>query len=196
MDNTLRKALWEILRPLLQLITNLLNPEIGEEWLKEFKKFLRKEQTWVPEVTAEKEIVLPKTRVARTMTLGSLIKAGKYGFVDSDITEANFPMPEGFTLGTEPKLFHFNPSISSENAILEMKKKGYRPATIWDLLNFGAKNPELQEQFPIVALGSATLIVDRRYVAYIHRSGKGPYIELFWFGREWDDDFRFLAVRK
>jgi hypothetical protein len=42
----LRKALWEILRPLIQLMQNLLNPEKGEEWEREFKKFLRKEECW------------------------------------------------------------------------------------------------------------------------------------------------------
>jgi hypothetical protein len=45
--NMLRRALWGFLRPLLQLVTNLLNPEIGEEWTSEFKKFLRKEECWV-----------------------------------------------------------------------------------------------------------------------------------------------------
>jgi hypothetical protein len=45
--NMLRRALWGFLRPLLQLVTNLLNPEIGEEWMIEFKKFLRKEGCWV-----------------------------------------------------------------------------------------------------------------------------------------------------
>gem|GEM_PF-2057395 len=43
----LRKALWVFIRPLIQLLSNLLNPDIGEEWLQEFKKFLRKEACWV-----------------------------------------------------------------------------------------------------------------------------------------------------
>ena len=47
MDNTLRKALWGFLRPLVQLLTNLLSPEVGREWEYEFKKFLRKEHCWV-----------------------------------------------------------------------------------------------------------------------------------------------------
>ena len=46
MDTMLRKALWGFLRPLVQLITNLLSPEVGEEWGKEFKRFLRKESCW------------------------------------------------------------------------------------------------------------------------------------------------------
>jgi hypothetical protein len=44
--NMLRKALWVFLRPLVQLISNLVNPEIGDEWLLELKKFLRKEPCW------------------------------------------------------------------------------------------------------------------------------------------------------
>lgn len=47
MDNTLRQALWGLLRPLVQLITNLLSPEKGEEWEREFKRFLRKEPCWI-----------------------------------------------------------------------------------------------------------------------------------------------------
>lgn len=46
MDYTLRKALWGFLRPLVQLLTNLLSPGVGEEWEREFKKFLRKEPCW------------------------------------------------------------------------------------------------------------------------------------------------------
>jgi hypothetical protein len=42
----LRKALWEILKPLITLITNLINPNKGEEWLRELKKFNRKEECW------------------------------------------------------------------------------------------------------------------------------------------------------
>ena len=57
MDNTLRKALWEILRPLIQLVTNLLNPEIGEEWTREFKHFLRKEPCWVGVVETVKSVL-------------------------------------------------------------------------------------------------------------------------------------------
>lgn len=93
-------------------------------------------------------------------TLKGLIEIGKYDWVNSDITEVNFPMPANLVLGAESKPFHFNRNISSENAIKEMAKEGYRPATIWDLLDFGAKNPELQRQFPIVALGSVAEVDD------------------------------------
>jgi hypothetical protein len=49
MDTMLRGALWGFLRPLVQLLTNLLSPRIGEEWEREFKQFLRKEPCWTNE---------------------------------------------------------------------------------------------------------------------------------------------------
>lgn len=46
MDNTLRQALWGFLRPLVQLLIKLLSPQKGEEWEREFKRFLRKDPCW------------------------------------------------------------------------------------------------------------------------------------------------------
>lgn len=63
----LRQALWVFLRPLIQLITNLISPEVGEEWLAEFKRFLRKEPCWV----MEKAVVVAKNllSVVKSVTL-------------------------------------------------------------------------------------------------------------------------------
>jgi len=63
-DNTLRQALWGFLRPLVQLVTNLLSPEKGGEWEREFKRFLRQEPCWptkftlYPHQTGQKEGLL------------------------------------------------------------------------------------------------------------------------------------------
>jgi hypothetical protein len=128
--------------------------------------------------------------------LTSFIEAGKYDWISSDITEAHFPMYANFFLGTESKLYHFNHEISSENAIKEAKKDGYRPATIWDLLDHGAKNPNLQRRFRIVALGSVAEVVGYRRVACLGRDDHGRCLFLGWFGSYWNNgDYRFLAVR-
>ena len=129
-------------------------------------------------------------------SLADMITLGHYDWVNSDITEANFPMPANLVLGADPKLYHFDHDISSEKAIKEMDEDGYRPATIWDLLDFGAKNPELQRQFPIVALGSVAGFGGRRSVAYLSRGGAERNLRLDWFDRGWFRTFRFLAVRK
>jgi undecaprenyl-diphosphatase len=60
------------------------------------------------------------------------------------------------------KLFHFNRDISSEDAIAEMDKDGFRPATLAELLALGEAQPELQKQFPIIALSSVCLATQKR----------------------------------
>ncbi|MEQ1561265.1 MAG: hypothetical protein ABL899_00920 [Nitrospira sp.] len=77
--NMLRRALWVFLRPLLQLITNLLSPEVGEEWLEELKKFLRKEPTWVTKVTKRVEEV-----VNLIQAVGEVAFPGATNFVVSE----------------------------------------------------------------------------------------------------------------
>jgi hypothetical protein len=134
--------------------------------------------------------------VESTRTLATMIAEGKYGSVNDNITEANFPMSENLVLGLEPKLFHFGRIISSENVIREMEKEGYRPATIWDLLDYGIKNSEMQRQFPIVALCSVCRVGGDRYVACLNRIGSERNLSLIWVVRDWREVYRFLAVRK
>lgn len=63
--NMLRRALWVFLRPLIQLITNLLSPEVGDEWLQELHKFLRKEPCWVVVAEKTKEVKVYLRRLFR-----------------------------------------------------------------------------------------------------------------------------------
>lgn len=128
--------------------------------------------------------------------LKGLIDAGKYDYVNPNITEAKFPVPADFVLGSDPKVFHFNCDISSEKAIEEMDKVGYRPAMIWDLLDYGAENPEEQRKFPIVGLGSVGEVGGRRSVPCLGLGVSGRFLNLSWFDRGWRARCRFLGVRK
>ena len=127
-------------------------------------------------------------------TIADSVKAGNYDWKNADITDENFPSTENGEREVEMALFHFNKQISSPNAIAEMEKAGYRSATMKELLAFGEKNPELQRQFPIVALGSVVRLFDRRHVGYLHGHGSRRYLHLGYFGNVWDDYSRFLAV--
>ncbi len=91
---------------------------------------------------------------------------------------------------------HFGRKIESEDAIVEMDKLGYRPATHLEAYAFARANPELQRQFWIVALGSSTLLGGGRRVAVLRSGSDERILDLGWFGREWDSDDRFLFVRK
>lgn len=145
----------------------------------------------------DNEIIL---NVDYTKTVEQTIADGKYGWVNKDITVKNFPTsPEmiGKKVEVFAKLFHFNNRISSDYAISEMDKAGYRPATLMELLTLGILFPELQRRFPIVALGSVWCFgVNFRCVTYLDVliPLRGLYlnsIDSYWSAR-----CRFLGVRK
>lgn len=133
-------------------------------------------------------------------TVQEMINAGNYGWTDNDIMEKHFPLPtelNGKQVSVSTKLFHFNRSISSKNAIAEMDKAGYRPATLTELLALGEAYPELQKEFPIVAFGSVWRVESggrRVPVLYFDDDGRG--LDLSWFDDDWYGDCRFLGVRK
>ncbi len=66
-----------------------------------------------------------------------------------------------------------------------------------EAIDFAAKHPELQLQFPIVALGSFALdAYGYRHVAALYRDDDGRALVGDWFGSGWRADCRFLFVRK
>ena len=143
-----------------------------------------------------------KVVVDYTKSLAEMIEAGKYDWKNSDITQEHFPVQGQGREEKDVVLFHFGRYIfgryiSSEDAIAEMAKAGYCPAQIQELLALGAANPELQKQFPIVALGSAWQSPDgNRGVPYLFWSVRERDLDLSWFEFDWDEDYRFAAVRK
>ena len=164
--------------PVLNDLQTKLGGQNGDQVFEALKKILRGEEP------------------TGIVSLKDMIAAGHYDWVNDDITEKRFPMPKDFVLGTEPKVFHFNRDISSEKAIALMDADGYRPATIFDLLDYGAKNPEEQRKFPIVALGSVAEIRGDHRVACLGRDGSERNLSLQWFDGGWGAHCRFLAVRK
>ena len=130
------------------------------------------------------------------LSLAEMIKVGRYDWVNSDTTEKHFPMKGSGIKEVTTELVHFDRGMGSEDVLLELVKRDLRSAFIEELLAFGAKYPEVQRQFPVVALGSIWRRLDGRIVPCLRRGGSGRSLSLGWFGGRWDDDFRFLAVRK
>jgi len=128
-------------------------------------------------------------------SLAEMIKAGKYDWVHGNINENNFPVKGIGRHEVSVVLFHFNRVISSEDAMSEMKRTGYRPARIEELLALGENYPDLQRQFPIIALRSFWRPqLGGRGVPALWRIGERD-LRLLWFESAWHSVFRFLAVR-
>lgn len=135
------------------------------------------------------------------ISLAEMIKTGKYDWVNDDIVAKNFPI-QIQAQGNEKQeleitLFHFNRYIGSDDAIKEIDKAGYRPVSLAELLALGTSQPELQRQFPIIALGSVWQYRNGyRYVPYLWYGGSNRRLSLGLFEGGWDPYCRFAVARK
>jgi len=129
-------------------------------------------------------------------TLTEFIAPLKLDYVNSDITEANFPPQpqDNDDSEKEYKVFNFG-STSSEKAIAGMAKEGFRPATTREQLQWAVKNWNGKDW--VVALGQTWLgSRSGRLVSVLNFRGGGRQLALVWFGDGWNDVCQFLAVRK
>lgn len=130
------------------------------------------------------------------MNFDQIIVSGNYAFVDHRINEKNFSVPNKFKLKnfTEHKIarfFHFNCDVSSQVAAKLIKKEGCLPAKPIELFLFGAVYPEIQLEFPIVAVGDKTAITP-----FLHINEKGRCVAAPLYALEWSNVCRFLAFIK
>ena len=149
------------------------------------------------------EIVVSEVRqtfrvlVDYSKSLAEMIQAGNYDWKNNDITQDHFPTKGNGQQEVEVVLFHFGRNISSDDAIAEMERAGYRPARIEELLALGASQPELQKQYPIVGLGSVWRDPSGlRRVPYLFWDDSGRRLRLHWLEGDWRESCRFVALRK
>lgn len=178
--------------PLIRDLLQKLNAKNGEEFLRKLKLFLRDE---LVEKVINYIVSTHRFKVNYSRSISDSVKAGNYGWKNDDITNQNFPSTESGEKEVDGAIYHFNKTTTSPDVIAEMKRDGYRPATMKELLAFGEQNPELQRQFPIVALGSVARLDGSRHVGCLCGSGSERNLRLSYFGNGWLGHCRFLAVR-
>lgn len=131
-----------------------------------------------------------------SLTLEQMIEAGRYDWVNSDITAERFPIEGTGQVRLEGQLVYYGKSMSSEAVLTDMDQRGLRPATGAELLAFGEKYPELQRQFPIVELAASAEVRGGRCVLDLGGDDRRRYLYLGWFDGGWGGGCRFLAFRK
>ena len=129
------------------------------------------------------------------MSLADKITAGRYDWANDRIVSTYFPILGSGKVELSVELAHFDRNISTDDAAKELHRRGLRPATLAELLAYGALFPEDQRKFPIVALGTEALFGGDRRVACLYGDGSERCLDLRWVGDAWDGHFRFLAVR-
>jgi len=131
------------------------------------------------------------------LSVENAVKLGQYNWTNGDITGKNFPTTRTGKVEVVVELIRFNCAISTKDAQRELDQRGYRPAELHELLAFGEKYPEVQHEFPVVALGSVWQSRSGdRLVPYLRRHGSRRHLYLYWVGYDWDEIYRFAAVRK
>ena len=174
----------------IQAVWNILGGEKGvDDFIEGITHVVRKTVSYIVAT-----FTIP---IDETMSVEDVVKTGNFDTIDESINSTNFPkLANGQKLdGIEVFLFHFNKFMSSESVISEMDKAGYKPANIWIVIYLVIKEPYLQREFPIVALGSIGLGAFRPVPSLYEHSSK-RFLHLNFFNIGWYGNYCFLAVRK
>lgn len=137
--------------------------------------------------------------IDHSQTLQQMIAAGKYDYINGDITAERFPVTGEGTVELDAELIHIGRYVTNAEAEAELDRRGYRPATMAEQLAFGATFPEEQRKYPIVALAAFWRYpYGNRSVASLDSDGLQRELDLHWMSSnfQWYDACRFLAVRK
>ena len=112
-------------------------------------------------------------------TVKEMVLAGRYDWKNDDINSENFPVSGEWAVSVNLELVHINKSVDSEGVLDYLEENGMRPATVEELLAFGATYPEIQREFPIICLGSSWVNpVGGRCVGTVKKSVSGGYLIL------------------
>ena len=101
-----------------------------------------------------------KVTINYDQSLTQAIKAGKYDHVSMHITSENFPSSRKGKAEVEVRLFRFGRNLSSnfsnKEAMAEMDREGYRPATLREFLELVPKHTGFikKKNFIVLVLGS------------------------------------------
>ncbi len=122
------------------------------------------------------------------------IKAGNYNKKNKNITSKNFPSQESGTKEVTIKIFYYGHGMRTHEVLTDLDRKGYRAATLKELLALGKKYPALK-RIPIVALNSVYQNSSgRRYYPYFYRDDS--VLDLDLETGKWGCIDRFAVVPK
>jgi hypothetical protein len=132
-----------------------------------------------------------------TQTLHQMIRTGYYDWVNSDISASHFAVQGQGKIELNIEFLNYGKVMESDDIARDLKSRGLRPATLPELLAFGATYPEKQREFPIVALGFVWRgSGDGRCVPSLVGDEFRRALRLDLWNDPWYSICRFAAVRK
>lgn len=95
------------------------------------------------------------------------------------------------------EIIHFDRKISTEDALMMLDIMGYRPAGLHELLAFGERYPNVQREYPVVALGTFMRNRDGIRVApCLYGDSSKRVLETLSIEIDWEKAYRFAVLRK
>jgi hypothetical protein len=130
-------------------------------------------------------------------TIAEQLEARCYDWVNSSITDEHFPRTRTEPENVEIQIIHFGRPISTEVVLKGLDEQGLRPANVAELLAFGAAHPDVQRQFPVIALDQLWCnAFGSRYAVYLDEHRGARRGNLCGVVGGWNSRGRFAAIRK
>ena len=133
-------------------------------------------------------------------SIGELLTAGRYDFVDDEITNQRFAQAREGQEEIEIELVHFDLEIPTRTALKWLAKKNLRLVTAVELLAFGVAYPDEQRKFPVIAPSPWCDMFGARLVPCLSSNDdlkRGVYVNHIGVDEDedWNESCRFAAVR-
>lgn len=139
-------------------------------------------------------------------TFQKLVKAGKYDSVDEELLDINPKQSPSRKIETNLTLVTFFQDFPIEEIPARLAKLGLRPATLIELLAFGAQYPgeQLLQGRPILSPGATLEFVDtyddeekliRKHHIYLRGVSDKRILGINYAGSFWNKNWRCLAAQ-
>lgn len=133
--------------------------------------------------------------------LKARIQAGRYDWVNKNITARHFPKTSSGSVRLDSFVFvvRVGLSLRTNGILAELDRADFQPCGLDDLLAFGQYHPDVQRKFPIVGLDSVwgNRRWGIRYVVCLFGDEACRFLDLTWEDAfDWSDNVGFLAFRK
>jgi hypothetical protein len=133
------------------------------------------------------------------MSIADMIKAGQYDWTNDDAIAEDFPVNKRESGEIELYVVHFGRYMTIKQLLAELNKRGLQLAELPELLALGAKHPELQRKYRLIAFASECRFVSGSGLSILR--GDDGKRSLFFGWRDSDlkldgDLCSFVAVRK
>lgn len=125
----------------------------------------------------------------------TLVRLGKYDRYDNAINREKIRTARSGKVHLEAVLVYFDRAVTDEYVIAELKTIGLRSGELHELLSFGVQHPEIQCQFPIIALGTIVQLDNIHGTPCLSGTRDGDFRQLSftYCGGKWGGGYRFLA---